>query len=77
MTKSQVIPPPDLPPERAATLREAFAKMVEDPDFLADAKKSGLPVQPILAQEAEDILRRLYQYPKKIVERTRALVRAP
>ena len=71
------IAPPDLPPERATTLREAFAKMVDDPDFLADAKKSGLPVQPILAQEAEDILRRLYQYPKKTVERTRALVRAP
>jgi hypothetical protein len=43
---------------------------------LADAKKSGLPVQPILAKEAEDIIRRLYQYPHKIVERTRSLVRA-
>ena len=70
------IAPPDLPPERLATLRTAFEKMLKDPELLADAQKSGLPVQPILAQEAEDILRRLYQYPPKIVERTRQLVRA-
>jgi tripartite-type tricarboxylate transporter receptor subunit TctC len=70
------IAPPDLPPERLATLRTAFEKMLQDPELLADAQKSGLPIQPILAQEAEDILRRLYQYPQKIVERTRRLVRA-
>ena len=70
------IAPPDLPPERLAILRTAFEKMLQDPELLADAQKSGLPIQPILAQEAEDILRRLYQYPQKIVERTRHLVRA-
>lgn len=70
------IAPPDLPPERLAILRTAFEKMLQDPELLADAQKSGLPIQPILAQEAEDILRRLYQYPQKIVERTRRLVRA-
>jgi tripartite-type tricarboxylate transporter receptor subunit TctC len=70
------IAPPDLPPERLATLRTAFEKMLRDPEFLADAQKSGLPVQPILANEAEDILRRLYQYPNNIVQRARSLVRA-
>jgi tripartite-type tricarboxylate transporter receptor subunit TctC len=69
------IGPPDLPPERLATLRTAFDKLLRDPEFLADAQKSGLPVQPIPAKEAEDILRRLYQYPPNIVQRTRSLVR--
>ena len=69
------IAPPDLPPERATALRGAFEKLLQDPDFLADAQKSGLPVQPILASEAEEIIRRLYQYPPKIVQRTRSLVR--
>jgi tripartite-type tricarboxylate transporter receptor subunit TctC len=71
------IAPPELPPERVAALRTAFEKLVQDPDFLADAQKSGLPVQPIGASDAEDIVRRLYQYPPNIVERTRSLVRAP
>jgi len=69
------IAPPDLPPERATALRSAFAKLLQDPDFLAEAQKSGLPVQPILASEAEEIIRRLYQYPTQIVQRTRNLVR--
>ena len=71
------IAPPDLPPERLAALRAAFDKLLQDAEFLADAQKSGLPVQPIAAREAEDILRRLYQYPQNIVERTRNLVRSP
>ncbi len=70
------IAPPELPPERASALRAAFDKLVRDPEFLADAKASGLPVQPIAAQDAEDIIRRFYQYPKPVVERTRSLVRA-
>ena len=69
------IAPPDLPPERATALRSAFAKLLQDPDFLAEAQKSGLPIQPILASEAEEIIRRLYQYPTQIVQRTRNLVR--
>jgi tripartite-type tricarboxylate transporter receptor subunit TctC len=70
------IAPPEVPPERVATLRAAFDKLLQDPEFLADAQKSGLPVQPIKATEAEDILHRLYQYPTNIVERTRSLVRS-
>ncbi len=70
------IAPPDIPADRTAALRRAFEKMLEDPEFLAEAKKSGLPIQPILAKEAEEILRRLYQYPQNVVERTRALVRS-
>ncbi len=69
------IAPPDLPPERAAALRSAFERLLQDPEFLAEAQKSGLPVQPILASEAEEIIRRLYQYPTQIVKRTRDLVR--
>ena len=69
------IAPPDLPPERATALRGAFERLLQDPEFLAEAQKSGLPVQPILASEAEEIIRRLYQYPTQIVQRTRSLVR--
>jgi tripartite-type tricarboxylate transporter receptor subunit TctC len=69
------IAPPDMPPERASTLRNAFEKMVRDPELLADAQKSGLPVQPILASEAEEIIRQLYRSPSDVVQRARHLVR--
>ena len=38
--------PPDVPSERIAALRAAFAATMSDPGFLADAKKSRLDVAP-------------------------------
>src|SRR5262249_10321078 len=34
-----VMGPPDIPQERAAALRQAFAEMLRDPQFIADAQK--------------------------------------
>lgn len=70
------VAPPNVPTERVATLRAAFETMAQDPEFLADARKSGLPIRPILANEAEEIVRRLYLYSHKIESRGRSLVRA-
>ncbi|MGH6771716.1 MAG: Bug family tripartite tricarboxylate transporter substrate binding protein [Xanthobacteraceae bacterium] len=38
--------PPDVPAERVAALRKAFAATMQDPDFLVDAKKLRLDVTP-------------------------------
>ena len=38
------VAPPDLPPERARLLREAFQATVRDPAFLAEAKKLGFDI---------------------------------
>src|SRR5262249_56244657 len=43
--------PPGLAPERAAALRAAFARMVADPEFVAESARRGLEVEP-LAPEA-------------------------
>ena len=42
-----IMAPPDIPPDRAAGLRAAFAAMVKDPSFLADARKIGLEPEPL------------------------------
>ncbi|MBI3000887.1 MAG: hypothetical protein HYY46_20920, partial [Deltaproteobacteria bacterium] len=44
--------PPGTPKERAEILRQAFSATMKDPDFLADAKKSRLDINPLGAQEA-------------------------
>jgi tripartite-type tricarboxylate transporter receptor subunit TctC len=41
-----VFAPPGLPAANAAALRDGFAAMVKDPDFLADADKIGAEVAP-------------------------------
>ena len=37
---------PSVPPDRVAALRKAFAEMVKDPSYLADAKKLRLQLAP-------------------------------
>jgi hypothetical protein len=39
--------PPGVPAERLAALREAFAKALQDPELLADAKARQLDIRPV------------------------------
>jgi tripartite-type tricarboxylate transporter receptor subunit TctC len=42
-----IMAPPGIPAERAASLRAAFAAMVKDPSFVAEARKIGLEPEPL------------------------------
>lgn len=57
----------DVPSDRLQVLRAAFDKTVKDPEFLAEARKQGLSVDPIGGVEAEKIVSRLYQFPAELV----------
>jgi tripartite-type tricarboxylate transporter receptor subunit TctC len=65
--------PPGLPPDRAAALREAFARTMRDPAFLADAEKRRLLIDPMPGQEISQLFARLQQQPKAIAERAKAI----
>ena len=45
--------PPDLPAERAAVLRDAFAATMRDPEFLKDAEKAKLDVDLVTGEEVD------------------------
>ncbi len=61
--------PPRIPADRAKALRAAFAAMVKDPAFLADAKKQRLEIDPKTGQEISSMLDKLYKTPKAVAER--------
>ena len=48
-----LITPPNLPADRLKILRDGYAKMINDPDFLADAKKRDWDVEYISGQDLE------------------------
>jgi hypothetical protein len=56
-----------------AILRKAFADMVRDPAFAADAAKVRQPVSPTLGGEATKILDDIYATPDDIVAAARAV----
>jgi tripartite-type tricarboxylate transporter receptor subunit TctC len=53
--------PPGVPPERLQVLRRAFAETLRDSEFLADAKKSNLVIDPVLGSEIEKIVLDLFK----------------
>ena len=61
--------PPGIPADRAAALRAAFEAAAKDPALLADAKKQDLEIETLGGQEITDLLVRLYDTPKAVVDR--------
>lgn len=59
--------PPDVPPERLTILRRAFDAMEKDPDFLADAAKTGLGAEGISGEDVEALVHQVYATPKPVV----------
>lgn len=63
--------PPDLPADRAAALRSAFAATLRDPAFLADAKRSRLDVAPVMGAEVDALLKDSANAPKNVIARVK------
>ena len=59
--------PPEIPKDRLAVLREAVAKTLRDPDFLADAKKLDIDIAPMSAMETQAAVDRLFATPPAVV----------
>ncbi len=61
--------PPGVPAPQIAALRNGFSSLVEDPAFLADAKKAGLDVnEPMTGAEIETLVKRIYATPQAVVD---------
>jgi tripartite-type tricarboxylate transporter receptor subunit TctC len=61
--------PPDLPPERAAVLRSAFAATMRDPAFLKEAEKAQLDVDLVTGEEVDTVLKSAANAPAEVVNR--------
>jgi tripartite-type tricarboxylate transporter receptor subunit TctC len=60
-----------VPADRLEVLRKAFDETMKDPEFLADAQKSQLPVDPISAGEAAEMIQAIYKSPPDLIEKAK------
>jgi tripartite-type tricarboxylate transporter receptor subunit TctC len=67
--------PPGLPPERVKMLRDALSATMKDPDFLADAKKQKLDVNPMDGEQLAALIKKIYATPKPIVDKIVELIK--
>src|ERR1700736_6098071 len=67
--------PPDVPKDRAEALRKAFMDTMKDNEFLADAEKSQLEINPVDGAEVEKLVKELYQTPKPLADKAAQFIR--
>src|SRR5215472_11954468 len=67
--------PPGIPDDRKAALRTAFDATMKDPDFVAEALKSRLEVNPVSGAEIDRLLADIYATPAGVIDKARAAIR--
>lgn len=67
---------PRVPSDRVSTLRAAFDKMIQDPDFLADANKAKLTLDPAPGRRLQEIVDETVSATPDVRQKLRAAVRA-
>ncbi len=66
--------PPGTPKERVQILRKAFQETLRDPEFVADAKKSKLGVDPISPEEVERIIAGLFKLDAGLLDKLKDIL---
>jgi tripartite-type tricarboxylate transporter receptor subunit TctC len=69
-----LIGPPNLPVDRAATLQEAFARMVRDAAFIEDAKRRRVELSPIDGKGMLAVITRAANTSRTVIDKFNAIV---
>jgi tripartite-type tricarboxylate transporter receptor subunit TctC len=65
------VAPPNLPADRLAVLRQAFVDTMKDKDFLAEADKTQLEVNPVSGEDVDKLVKDIYATPADIVAKAK------
>jgi tripartite-type tricarboxylate transporter receptor subunit TctC len=67
--------PPGTPKDRVMMLRKAFMDTMKDPDFLADAKKAKLDINPLDGAELEQNVHEVFKLDKNLIPRAKEILK--
>src|ERR1019366_2452281 len=66
--------PPGIPADRLKALRDALVATMKDKDFLAEADRVGLDIDPASAEEVEQLLVRFAAYPPEVFRKAQEAI---
>jgi tripartite-type tricarboxylate transporter receptor subunit TctC len=69
-----LLAPPDVPKERVEALRAAFKALVTDPEFVGEAKRINMEIQPTGPDAIAKVVDEILRTPAPVVERARVLL---
>jgi tripartite-type tricarboxylate transporter receptor subunit TctC len=64
--------PPNVPAERVTAIRRAFDATMKDKEFLAEADKLKIEVDPLSGEQVAELISQIYRTPADTVARVRA-----
>jgi tripartite-type tricarboxylate transporter receptor subunit TctC len=67
--------PPGTPRERVGLLRKAFQQTMKDPEFIADAKKAKLDIDPVTGEELEELIARWFRLKPSLITKFKELLK--
>jgi hypothetical protein len=66
--------PPKVPETRIAALRQAFARTMDDREFLVEAAKHQLEIKPVDGHTLQDMVDRMFKSPPEIIDAARKAI---
>ncbi len=69
--------PPGMPKDRLDVFKKGLAKTLEDPEFLAEAKKLQMDIGPLSGEEVERLLRDTLNQTPEVVNLFNAMFKGP
>jgi len=65
---------PDVPSARVKAMRDAFDATMKDKDFMAEAAKLNIEIDPVKGEHLQKLARELIDMPKPLVQRAKAIL---
>jgi tripartite-type tricarboxylate transporter receptor subunit TctC len=67
--------PPGTPKDRVELMRNAFTATMTDPEFIADAKKAALDLNPLTGVELEKTIASVYKLDARLVDKLKTILK--
>jgi len=69
-----MVAPPGMSAELARTIREAYAKTLKDPEFIAEVKKRRYDLEPVSWEEMQNLAKEVTSQPADVMERVKKIL---
>jgi tripartite-type tricarboxylate transporter receptor subunit TctC len=69
-----MLAPPGMAPDVARTIRDSYAKMLKDPEFIAEVKKRRYDLEPVSWEEMQSLANEVTSQPPEVVERVKRIL---
>ena len=69
-----MVAPPGMSADIARTIREGYAKMLKDPEFIAEVKKRRYDLEPVSWEEMQNLAKEVTSQPPDVVERVKRIL---